>query len=256
MPDEVVALITADGLKLTGSWWRTSARPRAVVVIAHGFAASTEDGEVRALALDLQGAGFDVLAYDSRGHGGSEGSCTIGDRERLDVAAAMAAAGPAPVVMIGISMGAIAMLGHAGERSIDGGSGRGARLVGLVLVSSPARWRMAPSPMALGVLVLTRTRMGRWFLARRVKVRLQRGWTLGASPLSLVASTTVPVAVIHGARDRLISPREARLLFGQIPGRRHLAIVAGMGHGLGAQARRSVLGAVEWMAPERVVAAV
>jgi pimeloyl-ACP methyl ester carboxylesterase len=146
VPDDEVVLETADGVRLRGRWWRSRWPARATTVMAHGFASSSDDADVRALAADLQGAGFDVLTYDARGHGRSEGTCTVGDRERLDVAAAAAAVTRGPVILLGHSMGAVAALGHLiGWRD----RGRALPMAGLVLVSTPARWRRLLSPRAL-----------------------------------------------------------------------------------------------------------
>ena len=44
------------------------------------------------MAHELRAEGHAVITYDMRGHGESEGLCTLGDLERLDVAAAVVAA--------------------------------------------------------------------------------------------------------------------------------------------------------------------
>ncbi|MGH9066910.1 MAG: alpha/beta hydrolase [Acidimicrobiales bacterium] len=246
-PDEELVITTDDGLQLRGWWWRSPSPARGAVVVAHGFAASTEDGDVMALAADLRRAGLDVLAYDSRGHGRSEGRCTVGDRERLDVAAASAASSAAagrPVVLLGVSMGAIATLGYAATRRRGDG---GPPIAGVVLVSAPARWRMSPSPVSLAMVAMTRTRPGRWFMARAVRVRVQRDWSLTAPPLTLVGRGALPMAFVHGARDRLIHPRDARLLYGRAQEPRWLDIVPDMGHGLDQPGRRAAVRAVEWV---------
>src|SRR5204863_297146 len=80
---------TVDGLALAGRTWLVDGRPRAAVVLAHGFSASKDEADVVRVAGALQAAGFDVVSYDARGHGASEGECTLGDLERHDVAAAV-----------------------------------------------------------------------------------------------------------------------------------------------------------------------
>src|SRR5215831_18088523 len=114
-PPSASTLTTADGVTLTSrSWSHTD--PRGLVVLVHGFAASADDPSVVRQAEALHAAGFGVLTYDSRGHGDSDGLCTIGDLERRDVAAAVAAVRElegsrnVPVVVLGASMGAIAAL--------------------------------------------------------------------------------------------------------------------------------------------------
>ncbi len=204
---EDTALLTADGVHLSARWWRRPGRARAAVILVHGFGASKEDTGIRALAADLHGAGFDVLTYDARGHGTSEGNCTVGGEERLDVAAAAA----------------------------------------LAAVSAPARWRMSPSLVGLAILALTRTKVGRWFMLHRLGVRINTGWVLPDPPLSAISQMGVPVALVHGRRDRLIRAGEARLLFDGAAEPRRLDVVAHMGHGIDDAAREAVVAAIDWV---------
>jgi uncharacterized protein len=65
---------TSDGVRCAG--WHftgTGLAPRPVVVMAHGFA-GTKDSGLQPFAERLAAAGFDVLAFDYRGFGSSEGS--------------------------------------------------------------------------------------------------------------------------------------------------------------------------------------
>src|SRR5438093_2372828 len=107
----VTTLTTVDGVRLAAHLHHV-ARPRGTVVLAHGFTASATHDDVEALARALVQAGYDVVTYDARGHGASTGWCTLGDLERHDVAAAARAARPESgrVVLVGLSMGAIAVL--------------------------------------------------------------------------------------------------------------------------------------------------
>lgn len=246
---EETVLLTSDGLRLSARWWRRPGRPRAAVVLVHGFGASKEDAGIRALAGDLHGAGFDVLTYDARGHGASEGDCTVGGDERLDVAAAavLAAGGGQPVVLVGVSMGAIAVLGHAASLADVSQSELAAPIAGVVAVSAPARWRMSPSPVGLAIAALTRTRVGRWFMLHRFGVRINMGWVLPEPPLSAIGLIGVPLALVHGRRDRLIRAGEARLLFDGAAEPRRLDVVTRMGHGIDEAARPAVIRAIEWL---------
>jgi uncharacterized protein len=107
-----VAFTTSDGLQLRG--WYLPSRNRAVVVLAHGLGQTRVDllPEARALAQ----AGFGVLLFDLRAHGESGGrTSTWGDRERLDVAAALAFVRAQPEVdplrvgALGFSIGSAAV---------------------------------------------------------------------------------------------------------------------------------------------------
>jgi uncharacterized protein len=106
---EAITFRTDDGLALRG-WWHQGARP-AVVVLVHGHQQTRAD--LLPEATVLAGKGFSTLLFDLRAHGESEGEhSTLGDKERLDVAAAIATAagraGPVPLGLLGFSIGATA----------------------------------------------------------------------------------------------------------------------------------------------------
>jgi pimeloyl-ACP methyl ester carboxylesterase len=198
-----LTLRTADGVTLAADVWHPRVPPASAVVLVHGFTAHRRDPSVVAMAHDLRDAGHAVVCYDMRGHGESEGLCTLGDREALDVAAAVLAARDlAPrVVLVGASLGAIAVLRHAADDP---------DLAGVVTVSSPAQWKVA-SPRAAFAAVLTRTRVGRR-LARRLGARLDTTWRWTEPPDRLAARLRVPYAVVHGTGDRFMPASEAELL--------------------------------------------
>ncbi|WEH37512.1 alpha/beta fold hydrolase [Streptomyces sp. AM 4-1-1] len=85
------------------------------IVIAHGFTGSVDRPAVRRAArVFAQRAA--VVTFSFRGHGGSGGRSTVGDREVLDLAAAVAWArelGHRRVVTVGFSMGGSVVLRHA-----------------------------------------------------------------------------------------------------------------------------------------------
>src|SRR5581483_4342438 len=99
-------LETVDGVSLVATLTIPSSRPRATVVLCHGFTAHRRDAKVLDLTEDLVAAGFAVLGYDARGHGDAGGLCTLGDAERYDVATAVEAARTTTdaVIVVGASM--------------------------------------------------------------------------------------------------------------------------------------------------------
>src|SRR5256714_8117 len=130
---------TTDDVVLPGRRWVRTDAPRAAVVLVHGFTASANAPAVCDVAEALHADGVDVVCYDARGHGTSEGHSTLGDLERHDVAAAVEAARERNdrVVLGRASMGAIAAFRYAAHA--DG-------LAGVVSVSCPAEWRPPPHP--------------------------------------------------------------------------------------------------------------
>lgn len=107
-----VRLPTADGLELRG--WYVPSRNRAAVVLAHGLSQTRVD--LLPEARVLKEAGYGVLLFDLRAHGESGGeTSTWGDKERLDVQAALEFARAQPDVdpervgALGFSIGSAAV---------------------------------------------------------------------------------------------------------------------------------------------------
>ncbi len=87
LPFEEISLVTADSLTLCG-WLVPGRDPERVVVILHGHGGSIDyDAQY---VPTLHAAGYNVLQFDFRGHGRSQGSVvTLGYLERMDVQAAV-----------------------------------------------------------------------------------------------------------------------------------------------------------------------
>lgn len=241
---DIVEMTTSDGLRLRGRWRHGEAASASVVVV-HGFSAGQHDSGVCSLADDLAAAGYHVLAYDARGHGESEGWCGVGSTEHLDVACAvqLARAKGLPVVLVGVSMGGVAVAGYLAEAEADP-----TRCVaGAVLVSAPSRWRMSISPIGLVTTVLTRTRLGRWVASRQLQVRIAPGWRVGKPLEELLQRIDAPLAVVHGSADRLLAQEHGRRLHASAAGPSRLELVEGMGHGIDVPSRHATVGAVGWV---------
>jgi pimeloyl-ACP methyl ester carboxylesterase len=84
-PVEGSRLMTSDGVELATRSWSCDGEPRAIVVLVHGLSSTKDHPHVVGLAERLRARSLDVLSYDARGHGESEGLCTLGDSERNDV---------------------------------------------------------------------------------------------------------------------------------------------------------------------------
>jgi alpha-beta hydrolase superfamily lysophospholipase len=232
-------LRTSDGLELAGRQRLTDGAPRAAVVIVHGFSASSQCPHVEALADTLHDDGFDVLTYDARGHGESDGESTLGDHEQHDVAAAVQLAKERTerVVLVGASMGAIATLRYAVTDP---------EIAGAIAVSCPAMWRLPRNARGMLAAAMTRTGVGRRITSRLVGVRVARRWTNPVPPLDLAPWLRVPVAYIHGTNDRFIAVRDAARLWEATPEPRRLTVVRGMGHAFETSAIEPIRDAVSW----------
>ncbi len=203
---------TRDGVWLAATWLpgpAAAAAPADVpaVVLLHGFAASAGKPAYARLADELQRHAT-VLAVDLRGHGRSGGSSSLGDRERHDVAAAVATLrgdGHRHVTVVGVSMGSTAAV-HA--------VATGTRVDALVLVSGPGF--LHPEPRTEPLRRLHRhwnSRMSRAAMrvALRVRVAPPAGWSAPRHPGDLVPDG-VPTLVVHGTDDTYFPPDHGRAL--------------------------------------------
>ncbi|MFK4065704.1 alpha/beta hydrolase [Streptomyces sp. NPDC029674] len=201
------------------------------IVVAHGFTGDLSRPHVRRIAgVFAQRAG--VITFSFRGHGRSGGHSTVGDREVLDLAAAVEWArslGYAHVVTVGFSMGGSVVLRHAASHR-----GRTeARTDAVVAVSAPARWfYRGTAPMRRLHWVVTRPAgraVGRFGLRTRIH---PHEWD--PVPLSPVESVPLiaptPLLVVHGDRDPYFPLDHPRMLAAAAAGGAELWLEEGMGH--------------------------
>jgi pimeloyl-ACP methyl ester carboxylesterase len=236
--------ITADGVALAVRWWVPPEPNGTGVVVVHGFTGSKDDDAVAAVAERLVADGRTVVSYDSRGHGASEGHCTLGNDEHHDVAAVVAILREQvpDIVVVGASMGAIGAVRFAATARADESAG----IKGVVTVSGPGRWRV-PRTLRSGLAALiTQTSLGRRMAAGRLGVRITERWRREPPPVDIVGRLRVPLAVVHGRRDRFLLPAEAHALHDAAPEPKRLYLVQGMGHGYEDHAVPVIADAVTW----------
>ncbi|WP_411083807.1 alpha/beta hydrolase [Streptomyces sp. cmx-18-6] len=265
-------MLTDDGVPVeavyepctAGSAGPGSIPPRApadvpAIVVAHGFTGSADRPAVRRAARVFSQRAA-VITFSFRGHGRSGGRSTVGDREVLDLAAAVAWArtlGHARVVTVGFSMGGSVALRHGalytdreegpeareaagrapvrdrrtGERS---GAHFGAHADAVVSVSSPARWYYrGTAPMRRLHWVVTRPSgrlVGRYGFRTRIATD---DWN--PVPLPPVAAVPLiapaPLLLVHGDRDPYFPLDHPRMLAGAAgEGGAELWLERGMGH--------------------------
>ena len=163
----------------------------------------------------------------------------LGRLEHLDVeaAAAWAMGRGAPTILVGASLGGVAVLRYAGDHP---------ELSGVVIVSSPAEWRIPLRLRALLSVGLVRTRPGRWIARRRMGVRIGSGWTAADPPQILTDRVASPLAVVHGRRDALIPVRRGLQLRLGADARRHVVLAHDMGHAFDPKGHDAICAAVDW----------
>ena len=183
-----VTLATADGLHLAAWYVPASAPSAATVLLAHGL----QDSKWTLLRLIpwLHEAGYNVMAFDFRGHGESDKRpTTLGRVEVLDVQAALdwlQAEGVGDrVAGLGQSLGAAALVNTA---AVD------ERLDALVLDSLFAEWKNVD--------------YGRGY-------RLSPRWLVPGvpNPVEVIRRVRVPEFIIHGTADILVHVDHAQRLY-------------------------------------------
>ncbi len=214
-----------EGVTLRG--WSCSAHDaqRGTLVYLHGIADNRGSGVGAINRYTRQG--LDVIAYDSRAHGRSDGNvCAYGVLEKLDLRRVLNRAREGPVVLLGTSLGAAVALQAAPDDN---------RISAIVAaevfadLTSVARER-AP-----------------WFLPQRtIRKALEIAEAQGsfrmdnASPVSAAKRIHVPVLLIHGSADTETAPSNSARVLDSLAGPKRLIMVEGAGH------NRSLADAAVW----------
>jgi pimeloyl-ACP methyl ester carboxylesterase len=237
----------------------TSASPSGdlAFVIAHGFTGDVDRPHVRRVATAFARYGA-VVTFSFRGHGASGGHSTVGDREVLDLAAAVRWArslGHTRVATVGFSMGGSVALRHAalyGKNPPEGGrerdgerkrdrereyegrtDGTDAATDAVVSVSAPARWYYrGTAPMRRLHWLVTRPEgrlVGRYGFRTRIH---HREWDpVPLSPVEAVPRIApTPLLIVHGEVDGYFPVDHPRMLATAAGDHGELWLEPGMGH--------------------------
>lgn len=210
---------TEDGIILVGT--RLGTGP--ALVLCHGFFGWHRKPRIVAMARALARS-FTVYAFDFRGHGASEGLCTYGDLEVLDVDAVVALARHetgGSTATAGVSMGGIAVIRHAALRGgVDA----------VAAISTPARWDGHPSAAVRRIRRMTETVRGRR-LSRLLGVRLSETWSGPEDPEAVVGRIApIPLILVHGRDDHFLEEDEAWRLYRRAGQPKRLMLARRFGH--------------------------
>lgn len=199
-----VSIPTARGRRLSG-WLLDGDPQRGRVVICHGWGVNRLF--MLALARPLQAAGWQVLLFDVRNHGGSDSdsfSSMPRFAEDIDAAASWLRAdddgSEGPLVLVGHSVGAAAtLLAAAWRDDVDG-------------------------VISLSGFVHPERMMRRWLAARRIPF-MPLGWVVlryvervigyrfeAIAPVNVIGRIHAPLLIAHGRDDRVIPPEDAEAL--------------------------------------------
>jgi pimeloyl-ACP methyl ester carboxylesterase len=221
--DELIALTTADGVRLRAAFLHGPATAPFTLVLAHGLVNSSRSPRIHAFARMLQSE-VHVIVPDLRGHGASGGHTSLGLFEPYDIAAAVAAAPPdLPVVTMGSSLGGAAVIRHAG---LIGG------VAGVVSLSAPAWSGPHDRPGSDRAQRLLTSRAGRRLAAHLFRTRIPDS-CLDIPDAREVAASVSPafLVVVHDPDDHYFGEDHARAIFGWANEPKKLWLLPGVGHG-------------------------
>src|SRR4051794_23030293 len=224
-----LTLETSDGERLGAVHVAAPGEDKSLgVVVAHGFTGSLAKPGLQAVIQALS-AHAGVVAFDFRGHGSSTGVSTLGDREILDLEAAVTharALGYERIVTCGWSMGGSVVLRHA---ALVGG------VDAVVSVSAVSRWFYKGTKPMRRLHWAVETRLGRVVARRMTGTRISgAGWDVGTLPESPteVAGriSPIPLLVVHGDRDHYFPLEHPEAIFEAAREPKELWVLEGFGH--------------------------
>lgn len=203
------------GVVLRG--WRCRARQprRGTLIYLHGIA----DNRASAAGLIARFGrrGLDVIAYDSRGHGESEGDlCTYGFFEKDDLRRVIDTVEPGPIVLLGTSLGAAVAIQEA---ALD------PRVTAVVAAETFSDLRTVAIERA--PFFFTRSIIERAFHIAEQQAHFRVD---AVSPVTAAASVRIPVLLIHGAADTDTPPEHSQRVLAALAGRKRLILVPGARH--------------------------
>jgi pimeloyl-ACP methyl ester carboxylesterase len=206
---------SSQGLRLEGWRFPTQVERRGVIVYLHGIGNNRRAGID--VARRLGPLGYEVVAYDARAHGRSQGKyCTYGYYEKDDFVSLLDALQLPRAILIGHSLGAAVALQAA---SIE------PRIQAVVALST---FSDLPSIIEDRKPWLLRNAKAEELLEEAAKIA--HFPPQEASPLAAAPLIRAPVLLIHGADDDQTPPSHSRRVFEQLTCRRKLVILEGVGH--------------------------
>jgi uncharacterized protein len=205
---------TGDGVRLRGWYCHAAGDRRGTMVYLHGIADNR--GSAVGPIQRFTARGLDVVAYDSRRHGSSDGEiCTYGFYEKNDLRRVIDAL-DGPIVLVGTSLGAAVVLQEA---AIDD---RIRAVVAAEVFSDLKTIARDRAPFFLPESIIRKA----------FEIAGERGrFDLDAvSPVIAARSIRAPVLLIHGDSDTETSAEHSKRVFAVLPDPKRLILVPGAGH--------------------------
>lgn len=229
MPVSDLRIRAADGVWLSVS--RLGVEHDRAVVVVHSFLGYRSKPAWRRLSESLSKS-FRVYAVDLRGHGQSQGECSGGPLEALDVRAAVALAraeGCDWVGTVGGSLGGAAVI-------FEGATSGTSDLV--CAISPPSRWvrDLLHEPTQDGgslrrqVLWMFGSLPAQLAVRHMFGTRITRGWAGTEPPIDVVDRIRVPFMLVHGEDDHLFPSSVAVDMFKRADEPKQLVLRSRFGH--------------------------
>jgi len=203
------------GVKLKGWWFHAPGTARGTVVYLHGVADNR--GSSVWIADHFLARGFDVLAYDSRAHGESDGdACTYGFYEKQDLQQVLDRVAGKPIVLMGVSLGAAVALQEAADDP---------RIGAVVAVSAFSDLRTVAAQRAPFFASKGNIADAFKIAEDAAKFRVD-----DVSPMAAAAHIRAPTLLVHGERDDETPADHSRRIFAALHDPKRLIVVAGADH--------------------------
>jgi uncharacterized protein len=211
----VESRIPGEGLMLAGWRCRAAGKSRGTVVYLHGIADNR--ASARGIIQRYTARGLDVLAYDSRAHGESDGdACTYGFFEKHDLRRVIDSITSGPVILFGTSLGAAVAIQEAADDP------RVSTIVAAEVFSDLRTVARERAP-----LFLTRGTIDKAF---RLAERDGHFVVDAVSPFNAAPRISVPVLLIHGVEDQDTPPAHSERVHAALGGPKRLILVPHAGH--------------------------
>ena len=205
---------TGEGLNLEGWRCHPPSEIRGTLIYLHGIGDNRWSGA--GIIKRFGARGFDVVAYDERAHGQSDGdACTYGFFEKLDLHRVLDTVS-GPIVLLGHSLGAAIALQEAADDP---------RVTTVVAAETFSDLRTVA--MERAPFFFTSGAIDRGF---RLAEHEARFLVDTVSPVKAAAHIKIPVLVIHGEADTDTPPSHSRRVFEALAGPKRLILVPGARH--------------------------
>lgn len=224
LPCEEISFSTEDGLTLRGWLIPAPAPARGTIIFCHGHSGSM-DGDLH-YAPAFHQHGYNVLMFDFRAHGRSEGEhVSMGFHERKDVLAAirfLEGRGICEVGLLGFSMGgAVAIITAPLSPAVKAVVADSAFATLDTTVTGGLRLKGIPEPIPRWVGRLA-VKIADLMLACRLEDAYPIRWVSQVAPRGLF--------IIHGEEDIYVPARDARRLYERAGEPKEFWLVPGAGH--------------------------